>query len=773
MASPVDCSKDVFLTVLVSSVDHSSGTKGRYFNFELSAASDALGRPLGDGEVLHVSQRRHGTVIWSGAVRVWTRSNGGSTGNSHGRRDADPMDGQWESCDTFDVQAMPCSIGQGVGRLLVCPFGHGRGSSTATIVLSLDEVSHTAASLELPDLSGRLGAGGFDANEGGALATEGLLFGGGVKFIDAPPLIPGAAFTVLVECVESVLRVQVDGKLAVQVRIGTAALGRIALRPHRGRIRVHKWQMGGDLISLSPPPGELSVRQANVPLLLNRRYNVVLHFVISGPGVLEGIQLQTDSAFCYLQLARSINVNCDRPCEDLMKDFIGLSQQNTSQSEGVQEFRCSPITLGPGLHGFSLVGGMGTSTSMDSTVGCSLLSAYFNRQMVDVPVERADVIPRGLRPAMRLRHSGDDGSNGYRIPGLVRTQSGVLVACYDIRRESNRDLQGDIDIGISRSVDGGRSWEPMRIALTMGEWGGLGKRYNGVSDACLVADDMTGRVFVFGCWMHGLRNSSGGFRADLRPNSEDWAHQWHKGRVGSGPGIEPQETAQFLMSFSNDDGATWCSPINLTKKLKDPQWYLLAPAPGCGITTKTGKLVVPVQGRDVNEQPFSTIMTSSDHGETWILAPTFARTGTNECAVAELSDGRLILNMKNCTTRDRRLVSVTADSGNSWIVHQSDGTLPEPSCMASLLRVERTNGSSVLLFANPACTHSRKHLTIKASVDDGVTWPQRYWVELDDTKGAYSCMARAGADCTGILYESSQGLLVFQRIHDTDLGIHV
>lgn len=765
MASPVDCSKDVFLTVLVSSIDHTSGVQGRYFNFESSAASDALGRPMGNGEVLQVSQRRHGTVIWSGAVRVWAQRNGGSTGDAHGRRDAGSARGQWESYDTFDFGATPCLTSQGVGRLLVCPFGHGRGSSSATIVLSLDEIHHTAASLEFPDLPGRIL---FDANEDGALATEGQFFGGAVKIIDVSPLSPGAAFTLRVECVDSVLQIQVDGKLSVQENVGTAALGQIALRPHRSRIRVRKWEVGGDLIC--PPPGKLSVRQANVPLLLNRHCNIVLCFFISGPGALEGIKLQTSSAFYSLHLARSVNVNCDRPC----KDLIGLCPHSMSQFEGVQEFWCTPITLGAGVHGFSLVGNFDKSSSLDNMVGCSLLSVCLDRQMIDVPVECADVISRGLRglrPAMRLRHCDDDGSKGYRIPGLVRTKSGALLACYDVRRESNRDLQGDIDIGISRSVDGGRSWEPMRIALTMGKWGGLGRRYNGVSDACLVADAVTGRVFVFGCWMHGLRNCDGSFRTDLHPESEDWAHQWHPGRVGSGPGLTPQETAQFLMSSSSDDGVTWSPPKSLTEELKDPRWYLLAPAPGCGIATQTGRLVVPVQGRDVDERPFSTIMTSSDHGETWVLASAFARTGTNECSVAELSDGRLILNMRNCITRDKRLVSVTADSGSSWTTHRSDGTLPEPSCMASLLRVDRNDGSSVLLFANPACTHGRKHLTIKASFDDGVTWPQRYWVELDDTKGAYSCMARAGADCTGILYESSQGLFVFQRIPDTDLGI--
>ena len=155
-----------------------------------------------------------------------------------------------------------------------------------------------------------------------------------------------------------------------------------------------------------------------------------------------------------------------------------------------------------------------------------------------------------LRLGYRLRHKGDDGSLGYRIPGLATTISGTLLAIYDVRRPGNRDLQGDLDIGLSRSTDGGQTWEPMRIVLDMGTWGGLPQKFNGVSDAGILVDRNGGRIFVFGCWMHGLRNTDGSFRTDLTEDSAAWAHQWHSGKVGSAPGMEPKETAQFLMTDS-------------------------------------------------------------------------------------------------------------------------------------------------------------------------------------------------------------------------------
>merc|ERR1712093_465429 len=125
------------------------------------------------------------------------------------------------------------------------------------------------------------------------------------------------------------------------------------------------------------------------------------------------------------------------------------------------------------MHTLSLVCRFNGSVDLDQVVSCHPVSLHIDGRMHFLPAEHAELVPRGLRPAVRLRDCGDDGVQGYRIPGLVRTSCGALLACYDVRRESYRDLQGDIDIGISRSTDGGRSWEPMQIALTMGEYGGL------------------------------------------------------------------------------------------------------------------------------------------------------------------------------------------------------------------------------------------------------------------------------------------------------------
>jgi len=127
--------------------------------------------------------------------------------------------------------------------------------------------------------------------------------------------------------------------------------------------------------------------------------------------------------------------------------------------------------------------------------------------------------PKKLRTGIAVRKHMDDKVHTYRIPGLVTTNKGTLLAVYDVRRDSSRDLQGDMDIGLSRTTDGGTTWEAMRIPLNMGEWGGLPQKFNGVSDASLLADKNSGAIFVTGLWMHGVINAEGKWLENLTKDS--------------------------------------------------------------------------------------------------------------------------------------------------------------------------------------------------------------------------------------------------------------
>ena len=146
-----------------------------------------------------------------------------------------------------------------------------------------------------------------------------------------------------------------------------------------------------------------------------------------------------------------------------------------------------------------------------------------------------------------LRNGGDDGVHTYRIPGLATTNKGTLIGVYDVRRRSGGDLPGDIDVGMSRSTDGGRTWEPMKVIMDMGNdprW-----RYDGIGDPAILVDQTTGTVWVAATWSHGNRS-------------------W----IGSGPGLKPEETGQLMLVRSDDDGVSWSEPINITEQVKKPEW---------------------------------------------------------------------------------------------------------------------------------------------------------------------------------------------------------
>lgn len=118
------------------------------------------------------------------------------------------------------------------------------------------------------------------------------------------------------------------------------------------------------------------------------------------------------------------------------------------------------------------------------------------------------------------------------------------MAIYDARWDSGRDLQGDIDIALNRSEDGGQSWQPMQRVLDMKEWGNLPEKYNGVSDACILCDKNTGTIYIAGLWMHGVLDAvSGKWVEGLTQDSTRWIHQWIS--KGSQPGFGVKETAQF------------------------------------------------------------------------------------------------------------------------------------------------------------------------------------------------------------------------------------
>jgi len=277
--------------------------------------------------------------------------------------------------------------------------------------------------------------------------------------------------------------------------------------------------------------------------------------------------------------------------------------------------------------------------------------------------------------------SGQDGYHTYRIPAIVVSKQGTILAFCEGRKTSSSD-HGDIDLLLRRSFDGGKSWQKTQLVH---EEGGTAKITMG--NPCPVAD-REGTIHVVFC-----RNNARAFHTK-----------------------------------SVDDGATFSVPIEITEAFRgfSFEWTRLASGPGHGIQTRSGRIIVPVWLNDrIGHNYRSAVVYSDDSGSTWtaggIVKPSIR--DCNECMAVERADGSLLLNMRNKSAKCRA-VALSTDGGATWTEPKLIQELVDPVCQASIIRFgsEDSGRKSRILFAN-AASRSRDRMTVKLSHDEGDSWP--------------------------------------------------
>jgi sialidase-1 len=514
-----------------------------------------------------------------------------------------------------------------------------------------------------------------------------------------------------------------------------------------------------------PGIDSIGLKLKKVPLFIERDNQGILEITLivsetEKPPGLKTIEL-------FIQKNSHPEIISSITADYIVKDGEDISKENFGTSDKTGNLVKIPGNrlLEPGEHTFHININVPVDAALEKSILIEKVRLDFGgrQRMVIEPEENF-----AYRPGVVLRAAGQDNCDTYRIPGIITTGKGTLIAVYDNRYNNSKDLQEDVDIGMSRSIDGGQTWEPMRVIMDMGEWGGRSERLNGIGDPAVLYDHTTGTIWVAALWMSG--------------SSPDQMLWW-----ASKPGMSPEETGQFILAKSTDDGLTWSEPINITEQIKDPTWQLLLQGPGAGITLNDGTLVFPAQFKaDIGEKALdggqytchSTIIYSKDGGKTWHIG-TGAKPNTTEAQVVQLTDGSLMLNMRDDLNRrvkdetNGRAVSVTKDLGQTWTTHPtSNSTLQEPNCMASIIGADLTvNGSKqrVLFFSNPNNKNSRTNMTIKTSLDEGNTWPENLQVELYAPAGfGYSCLTMVDENNVGIVYEGVKELY-FQKVPVSDL----
>lgn len=337
-----------------------------------------------------------------------------------------------------------------------------------------------------------------------------------------------------------------------------------------------------------------------------------------------------------------------------------------------------------------------------------------------------------------LFRQGDAGFFSYRIPGIVVTARGTALAYAEARRHTGGDWD-DMEIPLRRSTDGGRTWSaPVKLAH-------LGAR---------IPRNPHGRE---------LAKDIGGPDEQTVNNPMMIAD-----RDGIVHFIYCVEYARAFYRRSVDDGVTWSAPVEITAAFEGLRracnWQRIATGPGHGIQLRTGRLVLPVwiasHERKAAVRGGAATIFSDDGGTTWQSGELAVRSGVDlpgvsECIAAELSDGRVMLNIRTHAPANRRAVSFSADGATGWTPPTLIDALLEPVCMAGLVIHPGTNAGRrakpFLLFSNPdTLKHYRGHakpgerrdrenVTLKASFDDGATWPASLVIEAGPS--AYSDLA--------------------------------
>jgi sialidase-1 len=319
--------------------------------------------------------------------------------------------------------------------------------------------------------------------------------------------------------------------------------------------------------------------------------------------------------------------------------------------------------------------------------------------------------------------AGADGYHTFRIPAALVLPSGRLLAFAEGRRGGASD-SGDIDLVMRSSDDRGATWSALRVVLDDGP--------NTVGNPCPVVERSTGAILL--PYTHNLGDD-------------------HESEVLAGTS---RGTRTVGLLRSDDDGATWSEPRDITAQAKNPDWTWYATGPGVSVQLESGRLVVPcdhaVKGTKVMG---SHLLLSDDRGETWRIGGVVAP-DVNECQVVEVAPDRLLLNMRNHPRRrptpTGRSISVSDDGGRTLAPARIDPALPEPGCQAGLIRLPGPDAR--LLFTNPASLTRREAMTARLSLDGGATWPRS--TLLTAGPAAYSCPAAWPDGAAGCLYETGR-----------------
>ena len=322
---------------------------------------------------------------------------------------------------------------------------------------------------------------------------------------------------------------------------------------------------------------------------------------------------------------------------------------------------------------------------------------------------------------------GAGGHAVYRIPSIIRTTSGRLLAFAEAR--GSQSDNGSNDLVVRSSDDAGTSWGAMRTVCDE-----PGRSLNNPCAVNLTSGPHAGRVLLM-------------FQS----------YPTGKGEGSVATGFDGPDTCRTLVMYSDDRGETWSTPRDISRQVKRPAPVTsVATGPGVGIQlvrgSHAGRVVMPF-----NEGPAGKWRVyaaySDDGGDEWKLgepAPEDNAGHGNEVQMAERADGSLLLVARQFGGGGRRKSAVSTDGGASWSTLQAVPDLVDPSCMGGLIATSSV-GAPCLVCTGPASAKDRTNGQAWISTDGGATWPRA--LPIYPGSFAYSVPVVLSDSRVGILFE--------------------
>ena len=305
----------------------------------------------------------------------------------------------------------------------------------------------------------------------------------------------------------------------------------------------------------------------------------------------------------------------------------------------------------------------------------------------------------------------EGGYAEYRIPGIVCTNKNTLLAYCEAR-------------------SGGTDWGKIEIALWRGEPAPTedDPAARSWSDKSILVPSVSGET---------VNNANMIVDGDL---------------IGF---IYHVNYRRAFYMESTDDGRSWSEPREITQAFDEfrdrVEWNVCASGPSHGTRLSNGRLIMPCWIGGTPEDPYAHwpnragVIYSDDHGENWhagglILDDRLPN--NNESVIAELSDGKVMINMRSDLPEGLRTVAVSSDGGETFSEFRTEPQLRDPGCSAGMATYK-----GKIYFTNcdnaPSEEDSRINLKLKVSGDDGRTWEEAAYIE---ERAGYSdvCVDRNG-----------------------------